>query len=186
MAIETEVLKEYGLERKKELWRTNSLLKKYFEQTKGLIASPKATDTDKDVFVGKLVGMGLLKSGSKLDDALNMGLKDLMERRLQTIVMRKNLAKSMQQARQFIIHEHIAVGQKKITIPSYMVSIGEESLVGYASDSQFKKEGHLEISAKKAEKKAPRPQPRFGGRKVSRREMRSRSRYPMPSRGAGK
>src|SRR3989338_2289030 len=110
MLVETEILQAYGLKRKKELWKINSQLKKYFEQTKGIIASPKATDVDREAFVSKLVGLGLLKNGSKLDDALNIGLKDLMERRLQTVVVRRNLAKSMDQARQFIIHEHITVG----------------------------------------------------------------------------
>src|SRR3989338_7962927 len=110
MALETELLLAYGLQRKKEIWKMNAKLKKYFEQAKGLIGSVKATDADKEAFVSKLIGLGLLKGGSKLDDALNIGLKDLMERRLQTIVARKNLAKSMDQARQFIIHEHITVG----------------------------------------------------------------------------
>ena len=32
----------------------------------------------------------------------------------------------MMQARQFIVHEYIAVGNKKITTPSYLVSIKEE------------------------------------------------------------
>jgi small subunit ribosomal protein S4 len=174
MSVETEILQAYGLKRKKELWKVNSQLKKYFEQTKGFIASPKVTEAEKEGFVSKLVGLGLLKNGSKLDDALNMSLKDLMERRLQTVVVRKNLAKSMDQARQFIIHEHIAVGENKITVPSYMVSVSEESLVRYSNDSQLKNDGHPEISMKKAEKK-PRPAPsrfgdRRGGRKLLRRE----------------
>ena len=121
-----------------------------------------------------MVGLGLLKNGSKLDDALNIGLKDLMERRLQTVVVRRNLAKSMDQARQFIIHEHITVGDNKITVPSYMVSVSEEAVVRYSDDSQLKSEGHLEIAMKKTEKKA-RPKPsRFdgkrGGRKLLRRD----------------
>src|SRR3989338_1589072 len=89
MAVETELLIAYGLQRKKEIWKMNAKLKKYFEQAKGLIGSVKATDADKVAFVSKLIGLGLLKDGSKLDDALNIGLKDLMERRLQTIVARE-------------------------------------------------------------------------------------------------
>ena len=171
MAVETELLIAYGLQRKKEIWKMNAKLKKYFEQAKGLIGSVKATDADKVAFVSKLIGLGLLKEGSKLDDALNIGLKDLMERRLQTIVARKNLAKSMSQARQFIVHEHVAVGDRKITIPSYMVSIPEESLVKYADDSHFRKEGHAEIAMQKAPAKK-RPQKDEWRGKRSRREAR--------------
>jgi len=174
MLQETELLRAYGLKRKKELWKMNSKLKKFFEQTKGIIAAPKASESEKEAFVSKLVRLGLLKSGSKLDDALNLTLKDLMERRLQTIVVRRNLAKSMDQARQFIVHEHVLVGDNKITVPSYMVSTTEETLVRYSDDSGFKKEGNLEIAAKKAELKA-RPKPsRFdskrGGKKLLRRD----------------
>ncbi len=171
MAVETEFLNAYGLKRKNEIWKMNAKLKKYFEQTKGLIGSLKATGQEKEAFVSKLIGLGLIKNGSKLDDALNMGLKDLMERRLQTVVMRKNLAKNMGQARQFIVHEHIAVNSKKITIPSYLVSISEESSVVYADDSQFKKDGHLEIATAKGKaKERPKREDRFGRR--PRREMR--------------
>ena len=38
-----------------------------------------------------------------------------MERRLQTLVYRKNLASSARQARQFIVHAHIALGEKIVT-----------------------------------------------------------------------
>ena len=66
MAVETELLAAYGMQRKKELWKMNAQLKKYFEQTKGLIGSVKATDADKEAFVAKLVGLGILKQGAKL------------------------------------------------------------------------------------------------------------------------
>ncbi|HIH05156.1 TPA: 30S ribosomal protein S4 [Candidatus Woesearchaeota archaeon] len=179
MAVETELLAAYGMQRKKELWKMNAQLKKYFEQTKGLIGSVKATDADKEAFVAKLVGLGILKQGAKLDDALGIALKDLMERRLQTVVVRKSLAKSMDQARQFITHEHISVGDRKITVPSYMVSISEEAAVKYADDSPFRKEGHAEIAVPKGKpKKRPqtemrrfgrRPRGRFGDRRGGRR-----------------
>ena len=38
----------------------------------------------------------------------------------------KNIAKTILQSRQFITHEHIVVGARKITTPSYLVSIEEE------------------------------------------------------------
>jgi ribosomal protein uS4 len=67
-----------------------------------------------------------LKKDSKVEDVLNLTLKDILERRLQTLVYRKQLANNMLQARQFITHELIVVGSKKITTPSYLVSIEEE------------------------------------------------------------
>jgi small subunit ribosomal protein S4 len=174
MIAESALVKEYGLKRKKEIWKVNSLLKRYFGQAKTLIGSEKATtEEDNRQFIRKLASLGVLKSTSKVDDALNLSLKDLMERRLQTLVVRKNLARNMLQARQFIVHEHIAVGNKKITVPSYMVSVEEEPLVRFADDSQLKDPTHPEMSVKPSEKKS-RPKPeareRFGRR---RREVRA-------------
>lgn len=152
MEVERELTKDYGLPRKNELWKVNSQLKRYFDQAKEFIASTKPTvQVEKEHFLRKLKAFGLLKEGAQVEDALSISLKDLMERRLQTVVVRKNLARSMDQARQFITHEHIAVGDKKITRPSYMVTLEEEAVVGYASDSPYGKEDHPEINIKSKE-----------------------------------
>ncbi len=79
----------------------------------------------------KLQRLGVLKSDSKLEDILALKIEDLLERQLQTIVFRKGFATSMKQARQFIVHGHIAVNGRKITIPSYMVLKAEEEAIGY-------------------------------------------------------
>src|SRR3989338_1011231 len=175
MLAETELVKEYGIKRKNEIWKMNSLLKRYFEQAKTLIGSEKkTTEAENEQFVKKLAALGLLKSTSKVDDALNLSLKDLMERRLQTLVVRKNLARNMLQARQFIVHEHIIVGDRKITVPSYLVSVEEESLVRFSPDSQYKDPAHPEMSVKPKEKpaRARKPEQRGFGRRPRRREQR--------------
>ena len=81
---------------------------------------------EKKQLLGRLYLLGLLKKDSKVEDVLNLTLKDIMERRLQTLVYRKNMAKTILQARQFITHEHISISSRKITAPSYLVSIEEE------------------------------------------------------------
>jgi len=143
---EKVVLVEYGLKRKNEYWKVNSQLKRYFQEAKSFIGSTRLSTTeDKSNFLKKLSSLGLLKENSQLEDVLNFTLKDLMERRLQTVLVRKRLAGSMIQARQFIIHEHISIGDKKITRPSYMVDVAEEALVRYADDSPFINMSHPEI-----------------------------------------
>ena len=47
------------------------------------------------------------------------------------------MAFTPKQARQFIVHEHITIGERKITSPSYIVSVGEESMVKYAITLNF-------------------------------------------------
>jgi small subunit ribosomal protein S4 len=74
---------------------------------------------------------GILKEGSKLEDALAMSLDDILERRLQTMVYKMELSKSVKQARQLIVHGHIAVNGRRVTIPSYIVKRSEEDKIGY-------------------------------------------------------
>jgi small subunit ribosomal protein S4 len=50
----------------------------------------------------------------------------MLERRLDSVVWRAGLASSRAQARQFILHGHVKINGRKVNIPSYLVSAGEE------------------------------------------------------------
>jgi small subunit ribosomal protein S4 len=50
----------------------------------------------------------------------------MLERRLDNVVWRIGLGSSRAQARQIILHGHVLVNGKKVNIPSYLVSTGEE------------------------------------------------------------
>ena len=52
-----------------------------------------------------------------------------LERRLDNVVYRLGFGISRRQARQLVRHGHIAVNGKKVNIPSYQVSVGEEIAV---------------------------------------------------------
>ncbi len=147
IAIEEEgkLKKEYGLKNKKEIYIASSFLKKYKDIAKKLIAD-KTTQGEKEglQMLDKLQKIGLLPAGAKLDQVLSLQLKDILERRLQSVVCKKGLAKSMNQARQFIVHRHIAVGDKEITSPSYVLSVGEESKITFRTNSTLSAEDHPE------------------------------------------
>src|SRR6202007_1251577 len=49
-----------------------------------------------------------------------------LERRLDNVVFRLGFAQSRRQARQLVRHGHVAVDNRKVNIPSYEVSAGEE------------------------------------------------------------
>ncbi len=127
---EKEILKAYGLRRKYEIWKMDSMLKKYLNRAKTLIAqrTPQA-EIEKKQLLNRLNLLGLLKKDAKVEDVLNLTLKDILERRLQTLLHRKQIANTMLQSRQLITHEHVAVGSRKITAPSYLVSVEEESKI---------------------------------------------------------
>jgi small subunit ribosomal protein S4 len=50
----------------------------------------------------------------------------MLERRLDNVVYRSGLASSRAQARQIVLHGHVRVSGRKVNIPSYLVSVGDE------------------------------------------------------------
>ena len=145
--IEAEkvLTREYGLKNKKEIWKMNSQLKRYKDFAKKLIAVKTAQgEKEKKQMMEKLQRLGLINAGAKLDDVLSLDTKDIMERRLQSLVYRKGLARTMKQARQFIVHRQVMVGGRKITFPSYVVSQEEEAQLRFDPSSTLSKEDHPE------------------------------------------
>lgn len=53
----------------------------------------------------------------------------LLERRLDTVVYRMRFASSRAQARQLVLHGHIAVNGKRVDVPSYTVKPGDQVAV---------------------------------------------------------
>ena len=124
------LLKHYGLRRKNEIWKANSMLQNFLNRAKTIIGKRTAqSQVEKKQLLDRLHVLGLLQKDSKIEDVLNLTLKNFMERRLQTLVFRKQLANSVMQSRQFITHEHIIVGKRKVTSPSYLVSTNEETQI---------------------------------------------------------
>jgi len=137
--------KEYGLTKRKEILIANSFMKKYKDIAKKLIANTtKQGEKEKVQILDKLQGLGLLAAGSQLDTVLGLSVNDVLNRRLQSVVYRKGLARSMKQARQFITHRHITVGEKEITAPSYIVSLEEEAHITFKGKSALASEDHPE------------------------------------------
>jgi small subunit ribosomal protein S4 len=53
-------------------------------------------------------------------------LLTLLERRLDNVAFRLKMAISREQARQMIVHGHIAINGKRVDRPSYLVEVGQE------------------------------------------------------------
>jgi small subunit ribosomal protein S4 len=83
----------------------------------------------------KLVTLGVLGPDAGFEDVLLLTVEEILKRRLQTIVFEKGLAKTIYQARQFVVHGHIQVRGKKINAPSYIVKKAEEDMVSYVAKS---------------------------------------------------
>ncbi|OFV68258.1 MAG: Ribosomal protein S4/S9, eukaryotic/archaeal [Candidatus Syntrophoarchaeum caldarius] len=158
---DANLIKRYGLRNKRELWRAESTLRKYRRVARRLLAkraSGMVSDSTKreiENLLESLKRRGVLELDGELDDILALTVEDFLNRRLQTLVVQKNLASSMRQARQFIVHGHIALNDRRITIPGYMVNRGEESNLDYYPGSPITDEMHPVRPAKVVETGVP-------------------------------
>ncbi len=140
---ELRLIGEYGLRNKHELWRHRTMLSKFRGISRSVLGVPSNERTRMETqLLEKFRRLGVLAEDAVLDSVLDLTIEDILERRLQTIVFRKGLAKSTSQARQLITHGHIAIGDRKVFSPSYMVQRGEEEEVTYARTSPLSNPGH--------------------------------------------
>lgn len=158
---EKRVASTYGAKNKREIWKMDTLLKKFKSQAKYLIAATgDQAEVEKQHLFRRMKELGLAGSDVDFDHVLGLTLDDVMKRRLQTIVYEKGLARSPKQARQFITHEHVLVGGRMITSPSYLVTVSEESKIEFAPSSPLYSEQHPERASPEDEKdmkgKAPK------------------------------
>ncbi len=145
--IESEkaIVKQYGVKNKKEIWKMGAMLRSFTSQAKTLIvATTGQAMKEKENLIKKLQRYGFVGADATIDQILGLTLNDIMNRRLQTIVVKKRLATNVKQARQMITHKHIAVAEKKISSPSYLVTLEEEGAITYASSSSFAHDDHAE------------------------------------------
>jgi len=127
---ERRLLKLYCLKNKRELWRTQAELRRIRAFARKLLPLSGAEREKREKeLLGRLYRLGLLPQDATLDDVLSLTVQDLLERRLQTVVWRKGLARTPCQARQFIVHGHVYVEGRRVRSPSYWVKRGEEEKI---------------------------------------------------------
>ncbi|KAF5423310.1 MAG: 30S ribosomal protein S4 [Candidatus Methanomarinus sp.] len=148
LAEEVGYVKTYGLRNKREVWKAQSMLRKYRRSAMKLLAEiteGELSGHDRQIaddILNRLKRYSILSTEGNLDDILALDTKNFLERRLQTQVYRQGFASTIRQARQFITHGHISIANKKITIPSYIVSIDDEQRIEYYTNSPLQKKEH--------------------------------------------
>jgi len=135
---ELQTLGTFGLRTKRELWKAHTELSRVRQQARSLLAlTQKVRDEKEPILLKSLSRIGLISNEATLDDVLNLKPTDLLARRLQTIVSNKLGFKTPYQARQAVIHGHIMVGDRKVDIPSYTVTVAEEDSVHFSPESKI-------------------------------------------------
>ena len=135
---ELQTLGTFGLRTKRELWKAHTELSRVRQQARSLLAlTQKVREEKEPILLKSLSRIGLISDNATLDDVLNLKPTDLLARRLQTIVTKKFGFKTPYQARQAVIHGHIMVGDRKVDIPSYTVTVAEEDSVQFSPESKI-------------------------------------------------
>ncbi len=158
IVVETELHKEYGVKNRREIWKMRAVLRNFSNQAKKLIAARgDQAEKERKQLIVRLQKFGLVDASATLDNVLSLTVRDLMERRPQSQVYEKGLARTQRQARQFITHGHVVVGDTMMTSPSYLVPLSQETMLSIVPNSTLADPEHPErriISESKAKKGA--------------------------------
>merc|ERR1712167_197474 len=118
---EMQLIGEYGLKNKREVWRVNLMVAKMRKAARELLTLDE--HDPKRIFEGtallrRLHNYGILpENQNQLDYVLSLGVTNILERRLQTLV--------------FIRQRHIRVGKQLVNIPSFMVRVENQKLIDF-------------------------------------------------------
>ncbi|GAA54965.1 small subunit ribosomal protein S9e [Clonorchis sinensis] len=153
---ELKLIGEYGLRNKREVWRVKYMLAKIRKSARELL-----TLDEKDprrLFGGsallrRLVRVGVLPEDKmKLDFVLGLKIEDFLERRLQTLVFKLGLARSIHHARVLIRQRHIGVRKQMVNCPGYLVRLDSSKHIDFTLNSPYGSGGPGRVKRKKMRK----------------------------------
>jgi small subunit ribosomal protein S4 len=126
---------EFGLKNARELWKSQTILRKVRREARRLLAGRGAKiDERKAQLIGRVTKYFIRSPQATVDDILALEDRDVLDRRLQSQVFKRGLGKTMSQARQFIAHGHIAIEGRKVSSPAYLVKFSEEDKIDWYKD----------------------------------------------------
>jgi len=119
---ENTLIKKYGLKSKREIWKAEAMLRKYRRVARLLLGRDnEQARKESEQILQRLRRLGILSESSTIDDVLNLTVESFLGRRLQSVVYLNSLAQSPKHARQLIVHGHVMVNGRYVTVPSYPV-----------------------------------------------------------------
>lgn len=138
---ELKLVGEYGLRCKRELWRVQYTLSRIRNAARELLTLDEKNPRrifEGEALLRRMNRYGLLdETQNKLDYVLALTVENFLERRLQTIVFKSGMAKSIHHARVLIRQRHIRVGRQLVNIPSFMVRVESQKHVDFSLTSPF-------------------------------------------------
>merc|ERR1719352_1867836 len=138
---ELQMIGTYGLKTNREIWRVGLILSKVRAVARRLLTLEER-DPER-IFQGQALMRRMIRYGildedkQRLDYVLELKVENVMERRLQTLVFKRGLAKSIHHARVLIRQRHIRVGRQIVNVPSFMVRVESQPHIEFATNSPF-------------------------------------------------
>ncbi len=144
MEQESNLMHQYGLKNKKEIWRADTKVREMRRQARKLTATSTETQAQKEkiLLLAKLNRLGMLEQDSALEDVLRMNPENILDRRLQTQVYLQGLSSTVKQARQLIVHGHISVDGAITRVPGMTVTRLQEKNITYSPSSALNSDLH--------------------------------------------
>ncbi len=119
--------KEYGIRRMHELWKARAVLRNWQRLAKEIATfTGEKRESAQNILLKKIQKYEILSEDADLDDVLSLTLKNILDRRLESVIHKKGMTLTPKQARQFIVHGKVLVNGKKLNSPSYLVQAGDE------------------------------------------------------------
>ena len=128
---ESKLRSVYGLKNTREIWVVLQVLKRARRDAMKYLSLGEEGKQKAQPLMAKLARLGIIQPDAKLDDVLSLSVENFLDRRLQTVAMKKGLARTARQSRQLITHGFISVKGRKVTVPSYTVTADEEKYIAY-------------------------------------------------------
>lgn len=132
---------EYGLRCKKEVWRAKFMVSKLRKRARILLMLDETHPTrlfEGAAILRQCLRLGILPEDKlKLDYVLSLTDEEFLKRRLQSIVHKKSIARSVHHARVLIRQRHIRVGGQVVNSPNFIVRLDSEKHIDLARGSSL-------------------------------------------------
>lgn len=124
---EDELIEEFGLKNKKEVYKAQSELRALRREARKLVA--EEDETQRKALINKANSLGFVQDDAGLEDILTLNVTDILQRRLQSAVNRRGYADTAKEARQIVTHGHVYIDGERVNIPGYLLTKEEEKTI---------------------------------------------------------
>lgn len=125
------LINEYGLKNMKELWSVQTNISRIRRNVRLLLSGGVQNKQMEDDIISSLSKSGIIGANPTIDNILDLKERNILDRRLQSIIFKNGMARTIKQARQIITHGFIAINGRRVNKPGYTVNVEEERQLSY-------------------------------------------------------